>query len=61
MGSSCAWHQNGFHVALTFTSGDIAVVVSLLTLPPEALRLQWHVFYRYGRRLPTNMVQPFIF
>ncbi|CAK0783444.1 hypothetical protein CVIRNUC_006643 [Coccomyxa viridis] len=26
MGSSCAWHQNGLHVALTFTSGDIAVV-----------------------------------
>ena len=27
MGSSCAWHRDGFHVALTFTSGDIAVVV----------------------------------
>ncbi len=27
MGSSCAWHPDGFHVALTFTSGDVAVVV----------------------------------
>ena len=41
MGSSCAWHQNGLHVALTFTSGDIAVVVSHLTLPAEALK---HLF-----------------
>lgn len=35
MGSSCAWHRDGFHVALTFTSGDIAVVVSGLQHLPE--------------------------
>ena len=32
MGSSCAWHPNGFQIALTFTSGDIAVVVSSRTI-----------------------------
>ena len=40
MGSSCAWHQDGLHIALTFTSGDIVVVVSHLTLPHVAIVLQ---------------------
>ena len=37
MGSSCAWHHDGFRVALTFISGDIAVVVRGLQYLPTCV------------------------